>query len=549
MTSDILFSSMQTSQPYTARERIQSTMQNPLPIGRLEQIGRQLESAQTYNLTFDAWTYSQSRSIDRESTSERLQPDQLNKEYGIDGYLKFKTEMSRDSADFLKSIAEERMRNDSKIAQGPSDILSGVTSVGTAILSQFLDPIEFGIGAIPIVGWGKVGTKLNTAWNMSPFMRAVGKGAVAGAVGNAAAVPLRYSLKQQIGQEYGIEEAMMDVAAGAAFGAILSGSMYGLKKAFSKADLDMAKASIENLSVTERLDVLKTVLNRNEAGLPVKADTLVNIAPVNAAKHVLREAAEKTGASTKTTPKTIGDLPNSENIIQNSTLTPEVRIADALNDPNISDDVKALIRQAVDEDVSAQLRKVTPEPPDATASQLSDEPAPVFSEDDFNNARDITPVLDEDAPILSQMSPEDEIDNALAKAFLDVENGVKSLDDVANDPVIGQHLKNRVMDRQRQLIEDALNDDSRTVKNARDQAKMDADDLMKSADQNIADVDKTISDLESSIKELEADTKLTNQELTDVVKQADEIIANTEKVRKPTLKEAAACILSASLLP
>lgn len=147
-------------------------------------------------------------------TPPKIDADQANAQYGLQGYLRFNQPTYEDDAAFLSAQARERQFNDTLLAHSNANPL---LNFGTGLAGSLVNPANVGImaltdgfapGALEAVGLRGTGEAVSTLGRVA---NVVGEGALA----QVPFIAANYGLAQYDGEDYGAGDALRDIAAGA----------------------------------------------------------------------------------------------------------------------------------------------------------------------------------------------------------------------------------------------------------------------------------------------------------------------------------------------
>ncbi len=174
----------------------------------------------------DAWKYNpvssalrlyeleQSRDVD-----EPLIPFQeLNKKYKGTGIF-FEQDEKESTAEILAERKKEERYRQSIIQRGPTGVVPGLAKFGTAMVASVVDPVNFAMMFIPVVGQARFASLVaKYGFTKARMMR----GAIEGFTGIAAVEPLVYGAATAEQSDYGLVDSFMAVS----FGTILGGGLH-----------------------------------------------------------------------------------------------------------------------------------------------------------------------------------------------------------------------------------------------------------------------------------------------------------------------------------
>jgi hypothetical protein len=159
--------------------------------------------------------------IDTGPPEPLLQPDELNKTYGIKGQLSFDRPMPASVAQDLHDTKHDEIVRADVIARGPAGPITWTTNRAIGLLTGLLDPLNVASSFIPVVGEAKIAAALGESLAGRLGTRAV-TGALAGAAG---AVPLQGLAAAQAAAE-GDDYTFGNFLSGVAMGGVLGGALH-----------------------------------------------------------------------------------------------------------------------------------------------------------------------------------------------------------------------------------------------------------------------------------------------------------------------------------
>ena len=178
---------------------------------------------ETAGATFmNAWNYNPTSSIFRaveqtqayQSSSEYLDRDQLNKQYGDLG-LVFEKDTRAGLVDYL--VERKKLENERAdvIARGPDSKLAKSFFFLESLGTSFLDPINIAASFVPVVREARFANMVARSGKNVARMK---KGFVEGLVGNAAVEPLVYGVAKSEQANYDAWDSFANIAVGGFIG-------------------------------------------------------------------------------------------------------------------------------------------------------------------------------------------------------------------------------------------------------------------------------------------------------------------------------------------
>ena len=178
---------------------------------------------ETAGATFmNAWNYNPTSSVFRaveqtqayQSSSEYLDRDQLNKQYGDLG-LVFERDTRAGLVDYL--VERKKLENERAdvIARGPDSKLAKSFFFLESLGTSFLDPINIAASFVPVVREARFANMVARSGKNVARMK---KGFVEGLVGNAAVEPLVYGVAKSEQANYDAWDSFANIAVGGFIG-------------------------------------------------------------------------------------------------------------------------------------------------------------------------------------------------------------------------------------------------------------------------------------------------------------------------------------------
>ena len=178
---------------------------------------------ETAGATFmNAWNYNPTSSVFRsveqtlayQSSSEYLDRDELNKQYGDLG-LVFEKDTRSGLVDYL--VERKKLENERAevISRGPDSKLAKSFFFLESLGTSFLDPINLAASFVPIVGQARFANMVARSGKNIARMK---KGFVEGFVGNAAVEPLVYGVAKSEQANYDAWDSFANIAVGGFIG-------------------------------------------------------------------------------------------------------------------------------------------------------------------------------------------------------------------------------------------------------------------------------------------------------------------------------------------
>ena len=178
---------------------------------------------ETAGATFmNAWNYNPTSSVFRsveqtlayQSSSEYLDRDELNKQYGDLG-LVFEKDTRSGLVDYL--VERKKLENERAevISRGPDSKLAKSFFFLESLGTSFLDPINLAASFVPVVGQARFANMVARSGRNIARMK---KGFVEGFVGNAAVEPLVYGVAKSEQANYDAWDSFANIAVGGFIG-------------------------------------------------------------------------------------------------------------------------------------------------------------------------------------------------------------------------------------------------------------------------------------------------------------------------------------------
>ena len=178
---------------------------------------------ETAGATFmNAWNYNPTSSVFRsveqtlayQSSSEYLDRDELNKQYGDLG-LVFEKDTRSGLVDYL--VERKKLENERAevISRGPDSKLAKSFFFLESLGTSFLDPINLAASFVPVVGQARFANMVARSGKNIARMK---KGFVEGFVGNAAVEPLVYGVAKSEQANYDAWDSFANIAVGGFIG-------------------------------------------------------------------------------------------------------------------------------------------------------------------------------------------------------------------------------------------------------------------------------------------------------------------------------------------
>lgn len=212
-----------------------------------------------------------------------LSPEQAQKQYGLDGQLKFDEPIKESAANLMmrRKIGE----NDRDYVMG-----SGMTSgfrrgagIGVSMAASLLDPINVGSMFIPVVGEARY-AKMLEAFGGSVFKARLAQGAIQGAAGMAMVEPFIALPSMQEQGNYNLGDALEGLGYGAAIGGFLHAGIGAIGDHFRKL------RPVERDAIFQ--EAMNNVLRDDPVTAPAKINELTeNVLRRNAGQSVINERA------------------------------------------------------------------------------------------------------------------------------------------------------------------------------------------------------------------------------------------------------------------
>lgn len=206
-----------------------------------------------------------------------LDPETLNRTWGIDGHLKFDAPLPESVArSMFDAKRDELARQD---ASRRSDA-AGITKFGAGLAAGLTDPLNLAAGLIPVVGEARAaGWLLKAGMDLGGgLLERTAARAVAGTVGGfTAQLPLvatRYALSKQEQADYSATDAMTDIFMGSLLGGGLHTAIGGAGDLIGSNFGRSAIARLAERDPAAREALLRAAVGQTADGQPV------NLAPV-----------------------------------------------------------------------------------------------------------------------------------------------------------------------------------------------------------------------------------------------------------------------------
>lgn len=215
--------------------------------------------------------------------------EEANKRAAAVGLPAFDSDIPDDNLEFLIYDQLESQLRQRILASG-ADRRSGLQKGalwGAEFIASMFDPIAFGASVIPLAGPASKALSLGrTIERMSPFTRALGRGAFEGAAGNLLIEPANFYFASREGREYGLADTFMNLAVGGTLGTGIHMTAHGMAAFRAKrAQVDQrltldGTETPENMGISRRglpeVDTRSTTVPERieAAGMPYHARVL-----------------------------------------------------------------------------------------------------------------------------------------------------------------------------------------------------------------------------------------------------------------------------------
>lgn len=313
-----------------------------------------------------------------------LQPDEANKQYGIEGQLKFTSPVQADVANDMMTAKNEEMRRKDILARTPDGITPAATNLA---LSMVTDPLNIAAAFIPFGGEaraaslaGRVGLDSTTLAGRSAIK--FGVGAYQGAAMQVPLDAMRYGLAQANNEDFTAGDALRDIAYGAIFqGAVHSGlgalkEGYGLGKDYLSEKFNSspqgeavnsdfptkdlaARASISAMAEGRPVDIdpiLQEKINSQQQAQPITQPQTIGD---GLAKRIDEEFGEHADA-VKDVIKRALNIPNTEPVLERY-LSAIEESAKAQSTHLIDTPERQALRQEIEETITKQRGFANPD--------------------------------------------------------------------------------------------------------------------------------------------------------------------------------------------
>lgn len=180
----------------------------------------------------DAWTRSAGPSLYRWAGRElrgiggapaMLAPEDANREYGIDGHLRFDEQVSKADAADLRALKLAELRRQDAMRRGQGGMIEGAAKIGVGLVATIVDPLNIAASFVPVVGQARYAAMLDAAASYAgrAGVRAA-VGAAEGAAGAALLEPIVYGVARQEQADYSAVDSLTNLA----FGSVIGGGLH-----------------------------------------------------------------------------------------------------------------------------------------------------------------------------------------------------------------------------------------------------------------------------------------------------------------------------------
>jgi len=153
-----------------------------------------------------------------------LDPEAANRQYGIDGELKFDRDTPEQTARDLYDLKREELRRRNIMSRAQGGFAEGAASFGAGLAASVADPLNIASAFIPVVGAARYAL---WAQRLGTTGARVARGAVEGLVGAAILEPAVYGVARSEQADYDATDSLLNLA----FGTVLGGGLHaGLGK-------------------------------------------------------------------------------------------------------------------------------------------------------------------------------------------------------------------------------------------------------------------------------------------------------------------------------
>lgn len=251
--------------------------------------------------------------------SPLLQPDELNKRFGVQGRLKFTTPEYEDAARLLNEWAIEDITREETLRRAEGGLWPNMVRLGAGFVGSMLDPLNIAAAFMPVIPEAMFASAMMKAGGLGARSALrFGKGAVEGAAGTAALEPLVYFQSQAEQADYGLWDSLANVA----FGTVLGGGLH----AGGGATAEM----LRRMPWRERADILRGSVGQMADRGEVRAEAAV---PGAAAA---RRVEGTTVIETPTSRTEITTGPDAGRVAREATQAAVARVAGAIEENGVS---------------------------------------------------------------------------------------------------------------------------------------------------------------------------------------------------------------------
>ena len=170
---------------------------------------------QSFTTLTDLW---ESRATSVTEGASLVPKSVLNKEYSELG-LRFEEDEYQSVVDIMVQAKEDERARQDIINRGPQGILPGLAKLGVGLAVSVADPINLGLGFIPVVGQTRMAQMVaKRGFSQARFARGAAEGAVLATI----AEPIVYSAADELQADYGLVDSFLNVT----FGSLVGGGLH-----------------------------------------------------------------------------------------------------------------------------------------------------------------------------------------------------------------------------------------------------------------------------------------------------------------------------------
>lgn len=153
----------------------------------------------------------------------RLSAEDANKEFGIEGQLRFTDDTNELDANELRDLKRAELRRADTIRRARGGLMEGAASIGVGLIGSALDPLNVASAFVPVVGQARYAAALEGAASLGARAALRARvGAIEGAVGAAMLEPIVYGAAREEQADYDAYDSLTNLA----FGTILGGGLH-----------------------------------------------------------------------------------------------------------------------------------------------------------------------------------------------------------------------------------------------------------------------------------------------------------------------------------